>query len=77
MFRGFGIVMLFHLGMTLLTMGLWLVLLGIFQLAYVIPIARKAHKRHEKARLQGVLIAAGVTVLVNGICDAVVLPNLK
>lgn len=78
--RGFGLVMLLNLiqiPLIPLTMGLTIIVLGVFQLFYVVPIAWRAHKRQEKARLQGVLTAAGVTFLVNGICDVVVLPKLK
>jgi hypothetical protein len=39
------------------------------QLFYVIPIAWLAYKRHETLRLQGILTAAGMTFLLNAICD--------
>ena len=77
--RGFGVVWLFHLIHVLLiplTMGLSLILVSIFQLFYVIPIAWKARKNGESARFRGLLAAAGLTVLVNGICDAIVLPKV-
>ena len=75
--RGFGFVMLLHLILTVLTFGLWLMFFGLLQLCYVIPIALKARKRHETARLQGILTAAGITILVNGTCDAWLFPILK
>ena len=75
--RGFGFVMLLHLIVSLLTMGLWLILFGLLQFCYVIPLALKARKRHETARFQGILTAAGITILINGTCDALILPNLK
>ena len=77
--RGFVVVMLFHLIMLplgLLTVGITILFIGLAQLAYVIPMARKAYKLGETARMQGILAAAGVTVLVNCMCDAKMLPNL-
>ncbi len=48
---------------------------GLIQLAYVIPMALKARKFGETARLQGILTAAGLTILINGICDAALFGN--
>jgi len=59
------------------TMGLWLTLFGLLQFFFVIPLALRAHKRHETARFQGILTAAGLTFLVNGTCDALLFSNLK
>jgi hypothetical protein len=65
--RGFGVVMLFHL--LQFPVFILCALFGLIQLAYVIPLALKAQKLGETARLQGILAAAGLTVLLNGTCD--------
>lgn len=71
--RGFGTVLLFHL----LQIPLLIIcaLFGLIQLAYVIPLALKARGLGETARLQGILTAAGLTILVNGICDVTLFSN--
>ncbi len=73
--RGFGSVMLFHL----LQIPLFIVsaIFGLIQLAYVIPMALKARRLGETARLQGILTAAGLTILLNGICDVTFLRNFN
>ncbi len=71
--RGFGFAMVLNLiqiPLAVMTMGIALFVVGLTQLFYVIPIAWKAYKRHETARLQGIVLAAGITILINGICDA-------
>lgn len=71
--RGFGFVLVLHLiqvPLVAVSMGIALFVVGLTQLAYVIPLAVKAVRRHETARLQGILVAAGITILINGICDA-------
>lgn len=66
-YRGFGVVLLLDLipTATFFLMGLTCII----QLAWVIPMALKAHKLNETQRLQGILSAAGLMVLINGICD--------
>jgi hypothetical protein len=75
--RGFGLVLLLHLALVVASFGMVLFLIGLLQLAYVIPFAIKARKQHETARLQGILVAAGITILLNGACYAFILTDLK
>jgi hypothetical protein len=42
---------------------------------HVVPIALRARKRSHTARLQGVLVAAGLTFLLNGLCLTAVFSN--
>lgn len=48
-----------------------------FGFVMLLRVAWRARKRHETARFQGILRAAGITILVNGTCDALLFPNLK
>lgn len=65
--RGFTTVMMLHILQIVFLKFLSLFLVGLTQLGYVIPVAWIAHKRHETPRLQGILSAAAITILVNGI----------
>ena len=70
--RGFGFVMLLHLALFPV-----LFIVGVTQLAYVIPIAIRARNRGHTARLQGVLVAAGLTFLLNGLCFVALFSNFN
>jgi hypothetical protein len=54
-----------------------LVVVGVTQLTYVIPTAVRAYNRKQTARLQGVLVAAGLTILLNGACFVAVFSNFN
>ena len=75
--RGFGIVMLCHLGITLISLLFALLAIGLLQLAYVIPMALSARKLGQTARLQGILTAAGLTILLNGTCYVALFSSLS
>ena len=70
--RGFVTVMLLHILQIVFLRGPSLFLVGVTQLLYVIPVAWMAYKRHQTRRLQGILTAAGITILINGLCDLLV-----
>lgn len=42
--------------------------LGLVQLIYVTPLAWFLHKKQYKALMRGVLMGAGLTLLINSIC---------
>ena len=67
--RGFVMVMLLHILQIVFLTGPSLFLVGVTQLLYVIPIAWLAYKRLETRRLHGILTAAGITILINGLGD--------
>ena len=67
--RGFTAVMLLHVLQIVFLRWTSLFLVGLTQFLYVIPIAWMAYKRHDTLRLQGILFAAGMTFLLNAICD--------
>ena len=70
--RGFGFILLMHLALFPV-----IAIVGVTQLIYVIPTAIRAHNRRDKARLQGVLVAAGLTFLLNGLCSVAVFSNFN
>ena len=65
---GFGIVMLLHIVLIVIFFRLPLYLIGVTQFLYVAPIAWLAYRRSHIFFLQGVLTAAGITVLIDGAC---------
>ena len=70
--RGFGFIMFLNVAL----FPLWVVV-GVTQLTYVIPTAVRAYNRKQTARLQGVLVAAGLTFLLNGACFVAVFSNFN
>ena len=70
--RGFGFIMFLNVALFPL-----LVIVGLTQLTYVIPIALKAHRLGQTARLQGILVAAGLTILLNGACFVAIFSNFN
>ena len=66
--RGFFTVMLLHILQIVFLTGPSLFLVGVTQLLYVVPIAWWAYKRHDTRRLQGIITAAGITIVVNVLC---------
>jgi hypothetical protein len=52
------------------------VVIGLTQLVYVVPLLIYAAVKGKKKLLQGVLVAAGVTFLVNTACFGIVLGSL-
>lgn len=56
--------------------GSTLALVGATQLVYVIPALIFAAKRKRKDWIIGLLIAAGVTLLVNAVCWGIIVASL-
>jgi len=59
---------LFQIPMGLLTVLIAPLLIGVSQLAYMLPAIIIARKRHEIEKAQGLIIGASVTFLLNAAC---------
>jgi thiol:disulfide interchange protein len=53
-----------------------LALLGVVQLAYLVPIGRRLRARGQSQTLQGVIIGGALTLLLTAACAGPVLSNL-
>lgn len=81
--RGFGVTAGITIGAVIFGgLTLWagigaIVLLGIslVQLAWVLPLYISYRRKGERDTANGVLLAAGITFLLNAGCYVVVLPN--
>lgn len=69
--KGMGITILLHLLLFLYPPSL--VLIGLIQLFYIIPAIIIANVKGRKGIVQGLLIGAGITFLVNAACFGIVL----
>jgi len=69
--KGIGLALLLHLLLFLHPPGV--VLIGLVQLIYIIPAIIIANVKGRKGIVQGLLIGAGITFLVNAACFGIVL----
>lgn len=51
---------------------MWIVYLGVTQLAHVLPLAVWMHRKGPGRTLQGIWIGAGITALLNAACFGIV-----
>jgi hypothetical protein len=65
---GILLVIVGHLALGLFTMGMGLLFIGPAQLIYVVPIAIWGRGRPRRGVVQGAIIAAALTFLVNATC---------
>jgi hypothetical protein len=68
---GLGLLLLLHLvqiPLAAMTLGLSLIVLGLSQLAYVIPAVILARRRGRPGIAKGLIIGAALTFLLNGTC---------
>ena len=77
--KGFLLVCALHVAFVVVTLafatwfpiavgGILLLAIGLTQLAYVVPLLVWASRRHESRTTKGIVIAAGLTLLLNGAC---------
>jgi hypothetical protein len=82
--KGFGIIWLWNLGHLAIsgitfTIGIGIVLFcgfAIVQLAYVIPLVKKARKNGLHERAKGMIIGASVSALLSAACYGVLIFSL-
>lgn len=67
--KGIGLTMLLHL--ILLAYPMSYILIGVVQLIYVVPALIWA--RHRTSIMQGIIIAAALTFLLNAACFGIVM----
>ncbi len=77
---GFLVGVLAHIPVQLvllpLTSGMSLVAIGLSQLIYIVPLAILAARNSAREMTKGLLIAAGITFLLNAVCFGIVLKSL-
>lgn len=69
---GIGILMALHLLLVFVPIGVFMI--GVVQVIYLVPALLFARRR--KGVVQGMLIAAGITFLVNAACFGIVMGSL-
>jgi hypothetical protein len=77
--KGLGLLLLLHLlqiPMSFFTVGISVFLIGVTQVVYVVPAAIISWKHGNRNVSKGVMIGAGITVLLNATCTAIVFGSL-
>lgn len=74
-FRGLGLLALLHVVLGWIATALFpvfLVVIGVAQLLYVLPAVWMAHRKKRTGIVQGMLIGAGLTLLLNAACFGII-----